>query len=120
MFVELPLQGPIQIAGVIETGEIVDVGELAIHLLTCLERLLALVQGQMGSYPGQQLLLGGGLDDVILGTCTESADDVFLVVARGHKDDRDFTGAGIGLEPLAGFNSRYSGHIDVQKDQVRL
>ena len=73
----------------------------------------------MGPDPGEQFFLGGGFDDVILGTGGKAGNDVLLVVAGGDEQDGNVGGARRRLDDPAGIQTGHAGHIDIEQNQVR-
>jgi len=118
-FVEARLQGLVEIAGVIQPGEIIQKGQLAIAGPARFQCLLGLAQRQVGPDPGEQFLPGRRFDDVILSACRKAGDNVVPIVAGGDENNGDVGGTGIFLDDPAGFDSRYARHVDVQKNKVR-
>src|ERR1700739_2647306 len=58
--------------------------------------------------------------DVIYSTDLEAAGFVFGAGLPGEKDDRDFPGGGVSLEPGTDFVAVHARHHDVKEDKIRL
>ena len=83
------------------------------------EKLIGLMNPQVGANAGEHLSLANGLDHIIDAAHGKAGEFVIRVTEGGLENDRDRRGSRVVLELGANLESGLAGHHDVEEDEVR-